>query len=434
MAEVGAYGLAVWAIVLIGFGFAFVTTIFVVIVSTVMRRMLIRSRRPLTFTVYPAVPRSPSKLHPSHARDSVILNDAALQRDTATMQEQNGPNGHAIESKREGDQKEDGDTVHMHTFENAYTTQTTTSRAAFTSAPTVENAGGRMSLDSSASEPPPPPRPRPPFSDATVAGSDFEYRMRYEPIAESAAAVVVESPSSDTQQSFLPSGAQRDSVKKRKKRTDSSGTSPQSRPLSRGSMAEMAANDQELDEEFKGLPTVKVDSKMLPPDAYVKNRYSSVLPAPDSLVPVHNEGTGSVYINANFVRGYEGKMKAYIATQAPMENTVDDFWSMVMEHNVSVIIMVTYLYEYGVEKCIQYWPERGTTRYGDTEIANLEEVHKEHYVRTTLKLRHITLDIVWVEEVCEDCETLCFHCLARARHASLVCSHQVFSARHQYRV
>lgn len=31
-----------------------------------------------------------------------------------------------------------------------------------------------------------------------------------------------------------------------------------------------------------------------------------------------------------------------------MENTVDDFWSMVMEHNVSVIIMVTYLYEYGV--------------------------------------------------------------------------------------
>ena len=31
-----------------------------------------------------------------------------------------------------------------------------------------------------------------------------------------------------------------------------------------------------------------------------------------------------------------------------MENTVDDFWSMVMEQGVSVIIMVTYLYEYGV--------------------------------------------------------------------------------------
>lgn len=48
------------------------------------------------------------------------------------------------------------------------------------------------------------------------------------------------------------------------------------------------------------------------------------------------------------LQGYEGKPKAYIATQAPMENTVDDFWSMVMEQNVSVIIMVTYLYEYGV--------------------------------------------------------------------------------------
>jgi protein tyrosine phosphatase len=136
---------------------------------------------------------------------------------------------------------------------------------------------------------------------------------------------------------------------------------------------------------------MKVDSKMLPADAYVKNRYSSVLPAPETLVPVQSDSsTGSAYINANFVKGYEGQPRAYIATQAPMENTVDDFWSMIMEQNVSVVIMVTYLFEYGVEKCIQYWPERGTTRYGSTEVSNVEEVHKDNYVRTTLRLRHVT--------------------------------------------
>jgi protein tyrosine phosphatase len=157
------------------------------------------------------------------------------------------------------------------------------------------------------------------------------------------------------------------------------------------SITEVAGNDQELDEEFRSLPTMKVDSKMLPADAYVKNRYSSVLPAPETLVPVQSDSsTGSAYINANFVKGYEGQPRAYIATQAPMENTVDDFWSMIMEQNVSVVIMVTYLFEYGVEKCIQYWPERGTTRYGSTEVSNVEEVHKDNYVRTTLRLRHVT--------------------------------------------
>jgi protein tyrosine phosphatase len=158
------------------------------------------------------------------------------------------------------------------------------------------------------------------------------------------------------------------------------------------SITEVAGNDQELDEEFRSLPTMKVDSKMLPADAYVKNRYSSVLPAPETLVPVQSDSsTGSAYINANFVKGYEGQPRAYIATQAPMENTVDDFWSMIMEQNVSVVIMVTYLFEYGVEKCIQYWPERGTTRYGSTEVSNVEEVHKDNYVRTTLRLRHVTV-------------------------------------------
>jgi protein tyrosine phosphatase len=43
-----------------------------------------------------------------------------------------------------------------------------------------------------------------------------------------------------------------------------------------------------------------------------------------------------------FVQGYnEGR--TYIATQAPMENTVTEFWQMVWEQRCTAIVMLTEL-------------------------------------------------------------------------------------------
>ena len=47
---------------------------------------------------------------------------------------------------------------------------------------------------------------------------------------------------------------------------------------------------------------------------------------------------GSDYINANFIRGASGS-PAYIASQGPLPHTVNDFWRMVVECEVHVIIM-----------------------------------------------------------------------------------------------
>ena len=39
------------------------------------------------------------------------------------------------------------------------------------------------------------------------------------------------------------------------------------------------------------------------------------------------------------VQGYKQR-RAYIATQGPLQNTVDDFWRMVWEHHCSCIVML----------------------------------------------------------------------------------------------
>lgn len=80
-----------------------------------------------------------------------------------------------------------------------------------------------------------------------------------------------------------------------------------------------------------------------------KNRLVNILPYESTRVylsPLGADAEGSDYINASFVDGYR-KRKAYIATQGPLPNTVDDFWRMLWELNSSIIVMLTKLREMG---------------------------------------------------------------------------------------
>lgn len=45
-----------------------------------------------------------------------------------------------------------------------------------------------------------------------------------------------------------------------------------------------------------------------------------------------------------FLQGYQ-KDRAYIATQGPMANTVNDFWRMIWQKDVRVICMLTNVVE-----------------------------------------------------------------------------------------
>jgi protein tyrosine phosphatase len=91
-----------------------------------------------------------------------------------------------------------------------------------------------------------------------------------------------------------------------------------------------------------------------------KNRYTNILPFERTRVvlgPV--EGlVGSDYINASYMSGeVPGSQNAYIAAQGPKEVTVFDFWRMIYELKLSVIVMLGNGIEDGKIKFWQYWPE-----------------------------------------------------------------------------
>jgi protein tyrosine phosphatase len=90
-----------------------------------------------------------------------------------------------------------------------------------------------------------------------------------------------------------------------------------------------------------------------------RNRYDDISPPENTRVLLERIGTISGdYINANFIDGAIKKSnKRFIATQGPLKNTIDDFWNMIFDNNVPMIVMLTKLKDSnGSEKCAKYWP------------------------------------------------------------------------------
>ncbi|XP_069553583.1 tyrosine-protein phosphatase non-receptor type 9 isoform X3 [Brachyistius frenatus] len=102
---------------------------------------------------------------------------------------------------------------------------------------------------------------------------------------------------------------------------------------------------QEYEEIRKEPPAGSFDySKKL--SNQMKNRYSDVLCLDQSRVRLcqlcDDEDETSDYINASFMDGYKTR-NAYIATQGPLPKTFGDFWRMVWEQMVLIIVMTTSL-------------------------------------------------------------------------------------------
>ncbi|XP_015492105.1 receptor-type tyrosine-protein phosphatase C isoform X1 [Parus major] len=145
-----------------------------------------------------------------------------------------------------------------------------------------------------------------------------------------------------------------------------------------------------LDAEFQRLPSYKgwrTQNTGNREENKSKNRNANIIPYDFNRVPIRHEEDcskegehdsdessdedsdceeSSKYINASFITGYWGP-KAMIATQGPLQETISDFWQMVFQRKVKVIVMLTELKEGDQELCAQYWVE-GKQMYDGIEV------------------------------------------------------------------
>jgi protein tyrosine phosphatase len=125
-----------------------------------------------------------------------------------------------------------------------------------------------------------------------------------------------------------------------------------------------------------------------------KNRYANVVAPDPSRVRLSGVSPND-YINANWIPGrVPSSDKRYIGAQGPLPNTVEDFWRMVFENNVSVIVMLTQVIENERVKCEPYWPDGETPAimYGQITVRLIASNVTPEVTTRTFDLTHPSMN------------------------------------------
>ncbi|KAJ5731052.1 uncharacterized protein N7483_005560 [Penicillium malachiteum] len=105
-----------------------------------------------------------------------------------------------------------------------------------------------------------------------------------------------------------------------------------------------------------------------------KNRYNDIYPFEHSRVRLEGVSLGECdYVNANHIQA-EFSNRRYIATQAPVPDTFNDFWRVIWEQDVRVLVSLTAEIERGQVKCHPYWR---TGDYGPFKV----KAYSEQFIR-----------------------------------------------------
>lgn len=151
-------------------------------------------------------------------------------------------------------------------------------------------------------------------------------------------------------------------------------------------------SDYGFQQEFELLPDRFTDRTTRASDArenVYKNRYPDIKAYDQTRVKLSQvDGViGSDYINANYVLGYKERKK-FICAQGPMDTTVEDFWRLIWEQHLELILMLTNLEEYSKTKCAKYWPDKDESNkvFGNIVVSHIQETRYSDYILRELKI------------------------------------------------
>lgn len=165
-------------------------------------------------------------------------------------------------------------------------------------------------------------------------------------------------------------------------------------------MAELATSyierhrdsDYGFQQEFELLPDRFTDRTTRASDArenISKNRYPDIKAYDQTRVKLSqiDDIIGSDYINANYVVGYKERKK-FICAQGPMDTTVEDFWRLIWEQHLELILMLTNLEEYSKTKCAKYWSDKGeiNKEFGTITVSHLQEIRYSDFIVRKLRI------------------------------------------------
>ncbi|CAF0983443.1 unnamed protein product [Adineta ricciae] len=183
------------------------------------------------------------------------------------------------------------------------------------------------------------------------------------------------------------------------------------RQLTIDELHQHAQDTRALYQEFWSIPTNHLE-KLRIYGAGIKNRYGTIIANEHSRVKLPELSGDSIssYINANYIHGWCNGERAFIATQGPLSNTIIDFYRMIWQEHVPVIVMITRLIEKNKTKCERYVPDAQSEQYGPFHVEVKSTLYRTDYEvrRLTIKYENEQRDIdhfwytAWPDQSCPD--------------------------------